>query len=254
MPLPCFTSAGPMTPPAEAECAAWRDVAATMFTGQNPVTGLFEQFSGYHGLEDIDLSAYPAPRQPMDVVLPRERVHASQILKQADVVALLALLPEAFSAAEHASNFRHYAPRCAHDSSLSHTMHALAAARMGDPATALRHFRASAAIDLSRTPGRLSDGVHIASLGGLWQVATFGFAGLSPAGDLLACTPRLPPDWRAMALRTQWQGREIHLRITHDHVTATLERGPAMPIAINGARFDLAPGAPLQVALGSSPA
>ena len=33
---------------------------------------------------------------PMDVVLGRERTQRSQVLKQADVVALLALLPDAF--------------------------------------------------------------------------------------------------------------------------------------------------------------
>ncbi len=233
----------------EAERTAWRDVIATMFTGQDPTTGLFEQFAGYHSLETIDLAAFAGRDRPMDVVLPRERVHASQILKQADVVALLALLPEAFTAGEHIVNFNHYAARCAHDSSLSHTMHALAAARMGDPATALRHFRDSAAIDLSRTPGRLSDGVHIASLGGLWQVATLGFAGIAAAGSILACTPRLPPEWRAMELRTQWQGREIHLRITHDHLTATLEQGPGMALAVNGTAHDLPPGIPVQVSL-----
>ena len=233
----------------EAERAAWRNVAATMFTGQDPASGLFEQFAGFHALETIDLAAFAQRTQPMDVVLPRERVHGAQILKQADVVALLALLPEAFTAAEHAVNFTHYAARCAHDSSLSHSMHALAAARMGDPAAALRHFRDSAAIDLSRIPGRLSDGIHIASLGGLWQVATLGFAGISAAGRLLSCTPRLPPDWRAMALRTQWRGREVHLRITHDTLTATLERGPGMPIAVNGTSHDLVPGVALQVRL-----
>jgi hypothetical protein len=52
-----------------------------------------------------------------------------------------------------------------------------------------------------------------------------------------------------MALRTQWRGREVHLRITHDTLTATLERGPGMPIAVNGTSHDLVPGVALQVRL-----
>ncbi len=233
-----------------AELAEWQAAAAAIVTGQDE-TGLFEQFTGYHALEDIDLAAFPGRTAPMDVVLPRDRVHASQIIKQADVVALLALLPDAVPPTVQALNFHHYAPRCAHDSSLSHTMHALAAARLGDPATALRHFRASAAIDMDDRPGRSTEGVHIASLGGLWQVAMLGFAGLS-LGETLAFTPRLPPEWTAMRLRTHWHGRTLHARITHDTLTVTLEYGAAMSVLVNGRPHDLAPGVPRRLSLRGS--
>ena len=166
-------------------------------------------------------------------------------------MALLALLPDAVPPTVQALNFHHYAPRCAHDSSLSHTMHALAAARLGDPATALRHFRASAAIDMDDRPGRSTEGVHIASLGGLWQVAMLGFAGLS-LGETLAFTPRLPPEWTAMRLRTHWHGRTLHARITHDTLTVTLEYGAAMSVLVNGRPHDLAPGVPRRLSLRGS--
>ena len=63
------------------------------------------------------------------LLLGRERVQHSQLIKQADVVALLALLPETFAAGSHTTNFRYYEPRCCHASSLSPAMHGLAAAR-----------------------------------------------------------------------------------------------------------------------------
>ena len=69
---------------------------------------------------------------PIDVVIGRERTQRSQVVKQADVVALLALLPDEFPGAMARANFRHYEPRCAHGSSLSAGMHALVAARLGD--------------------------------------------------------------------------------------------------------------------------
>jgi trehalose/maltose hydrolase-like predicted phosphorylase len=232
-----------------AELAAWADAADSIATGLDPATGLYEQFAGYHDLELIDLADFPHRIAPMDVVLPRQRVHRSQILKQADVVALMVLLPEEFPPEIQATNFRHYAPRCAHDSSLSHSMHALAAARMGERDFALHHFRQSAAIDMQAAPGRSADGVHIASLGGLWQVAMLGFAGVQPAGETLSLTPRLPPQWTAMTFRTQWHRRELHMRITHDAVIATLERGAAMTLTVNGQAYPLTPETPSRIAL-----
>ena len=97
-----------------------------------PATGLYEQFVGYHKLEPIDLSLYAGREAPIDVVIGRERTPRSQVIKQADVVALLALLPGEFPNAAAGANFRYYEPRCAHGSSLSAGIHALVAARLGE--------------------------------------------------------------------------------------------------------------------------
>jgi trehalose/maltose hydrolase-like predicted phosphorylase len=116
----------------ENELNQWRTVAEMMATGLDPKTGRFEQFSGYFTLEDIDLANYAGRSVPMDVVLGRERTKESQVVKQADVVALLALLPEEFAAGTEEDNFRYYEPRCGHGSSLSPAMHGVVAARLGD--------------------------------------------------------------------------------------------------------------------------
>ena len=103
----------------DTELGQWQNVAETMKTGFDPKTGLFEQFSGYFDLEDIDLKNYAGRSVPMDVVLGRERTQSSQVVKQADVVALLGLLPEEFEGDSAAKNFRYYSSRCGHGSSLS---------------------------------------------------------------------------------------------------------------------------------------
>jgi trehalose/maltose hydrolase-like predicted phosphorylase len=133
----------------DTELAQWRSVAETVATGWNPQTGLFEQFAGFFGLEDIDLSAYEGRSVPMDVVLGRERTQQSRVIKQADVVALIGLLPEEFPGESAAANFRYYEPRCGHGSSLSGAMHGLVAARLGYSDLALRYFQQAVAIDLA---------------------------------------------------------------------------------------------------------
>jgi trehalose/maltose hydrolase-like predicted phosphorylase len=42
----------------------------------------------------------------MDVVLGRERIQKAKVIKQADVVALLGLLPEEFTSEHADANFR----------------------------------------------------------------------------------------------------------------------------------------------------
>jgi trehalose/maltose hydrolase-like predicted phosphorylase len=65
------------------------------------------------------LSEYADRKVPIDVMIGRGRTRQSQVVKQADVVALIALLPDEFPSAAAKANFRYYEPRCAHGSSLS---------------------------------------------------------------------------------------------------------------------------------------
>jgi len=46
-----------------------------------------------------------------------------------------------------------------------------------------RSLRVTAAIDLADTHVAIAAGMHIAVLGGLWQMAVFGLAGLSLLSD-----------------------------------------------------------------------
>jgi trehalose/maltose hydrolase-like predicted phosphorylase len=234
----------------EAELAEWARTADTLVTGFDPTTGVFEQFAGYFGLEDIDLANYADRTAPMDVVLGRERTQRSQVVKQADVVALLALQVEPFSHPVQRANFDYYAPRCGHGSSLSRAMHAIAAARLGDPSLALRYFHDSAALDLSDATGA-AGGVHIAALGGLWQVAVFGFGGLAFDADTLQFDPRLPNGWQQLRFVVQWRGRKVSVCIdaAAGHFNATLSQGAAMSVTVSGASHELRPGRPLQVNL-----
>jgi trehalose/maltose hydrolase-like predicted phosphorylase len=236
-----------------AEIADWADAAETIVTGQDPVTGLYEQFEGYFRLEAIDLADYAGRSAPMDVVLGRERIQQSQVVKQADVVALLGLLPEVFVGASAADNFAVYAPRCSHGSSLSRAMHGLAAARLGLADSALGFFRDTASIDLSDTHAAIAGGVHIAAQGGLWLIAVFGFAGLSLAEDGVALDPRLPAQWTALSFALAWRGRRLSLRIGPEPlgIQVTLLSGDPMRVHVAGKAHELRRDAPVHVAPGA---
>lgn len=225
---------------AEDEPAAWREAADALVDGLDPASGLVEQFAGFHALEEIDLASLPPG--PADVVLGRARTQGAQVVKQADVVALLGLLPEAFSREAALLNFRHYEPRCAHGSSLSRAMHALVAARLGEDAMALRYLAATAELELADDASGEAGGVHIAALGGLWQAVVLGFGGVEIAAGELSLAPRLPAGWGSLAFPLHWHGRRLRVALTPGSCAVTLERGAAMTLRLAGTERVLAPG------------
>jgi len=230
------------------ELADWRDAIVRIVTGLDPATGIYEQFAGFNALQPLELAAYADRKVPIDVIIGRELTQRSQVVKQADVVALIALLPEEFPDTMAETNFRYYEPRCAHGSSLSTGMHALVAARLGDAPMALRYLRATAATDLDLDPNS-AGGVHIAGLGALWQAVVIGFGGLDLNGDTLGIDPRLPPQWRSLSFRVCWRGRSVAIRIAGNTVQATLMEGEGMEMRIAATTGKLAAGATLEVSV-----
>lgn len=229
------------------ELADWNDAVDRIVIPMDPATGLYEQFDGFFSLEPIDLTAYADRTVPIDVVIGRERAQRSQVVKQADVIALIGLLPGAFPDGAAEANFRYYEPRCAHGSSLSAGMHARVAAFLGDWQIALRYLRETSATDLDLDPNS-AGGVRIAGLGALWQAVVLGFAGVDMMGEVLGIEPKLPPHWRSLSFRVCWRGRTIGIRIAARNLRLELLAGEEMQIRAGGALWTLSPKAPLNVA------
>jgi kojibiose phosphorylase len=158
---------------------------------------------------------------PLDVLLGRERVQASKVIKQPDVVMLLYLLWERFPAEVRRANFRYYEPRTSGGSSLSPPVHAAMAARLGDAELAMRYFRQTIQIDLANRMGNAAGGVHAAALGGLWQAMVFGFAGLTLSAEGPTLDARLPALWEALRFHLLWRGRRFSAELRRG-ATATL--------------------------------
>jgi trehalose/maltose hydrolase-like predicted phosphorylase len=72
--------------------------------------------------------------------------------------------------------------------------------------------------------GTTEEGVHLATMGGVWQALAFGFLGVSGQGDTLLARPCLPETWRALALTFRFVGKRVSIRAEHDRVTITSDR------------------------------
>ena len=71
----------------------------------------------------------------------------------------------------------------------------------------------AARIDLDDLTGTSAGGVHLATMGGLWQALAFGFAGVRPSGDVLRVDPRLPGEWQALRAELRFRGSRVIVRI-----------------------------------------
>jgi trehalose/maltose hydrolase-like predicted phosphorylase len=195
------------------ETASWTKLAHAMFTGLDSKTLLFEQFKGYFDREPIDLKSFEPRAAAMDMILGHDQIQRTNIIKQADVVLAMYLLWDQIAPDARAANFYYYEPRTGHGSSLSPSIHALIAARLGNSELAQKYLKQASEIDLGNNMGNAAGGVHAAALGGLWQAIVFGFAGLKTGSDNLTFAPNLLPHWRRLAFPLQWRGRKLQIEI-----------------------------------------
>jgi trehalose/maltose hydrolase-like predicted phosphorylase len=207
------------------EVDEWLELAHKVYDGYDAETKIYEEFAGYYLLEPL-LAKRVLPRRPMpaDLVLGAERMHKSQIVKQADVLMLHHLVPSEVEPGSLVPNLDYYEPRTAHGSSLSPAIHAVLMARVGRPDEALETLRMAAYIDLHDTTSTTAGGVHIATLGGIWQAAVLGFCGVRPHGDALRVDPCLPQEWNALEARVRFRGARVRVRVDAETLRVTADR------------------------------
>jgi trehalose/maltose hydrolase-like predicted phosphorylase len=227
------------------EAAAWRTLADALVDGFDAARGLHEQFAGYWDLDPLLAADVATPPIAADLLLGPERVAGSQLVKQADVVMAHHILPGELAAGSLAADVAYYEPRTAHGSSLSPAVYAAQLARAGRPDDALGLFRVAARLDLDDLTGTTAGGLHLATMGGVWQALAHGFLGVDPAGDALDLDPCLPTAWQALELRFRFRGRAVRVRADHEHIHVTCAAPVAVRLAGGPPRLCGPPGAHL---------
>ncbi len=206
------------------EVGRWRAIADALVDGYDPRTGTYEQFAGFSDLTPLIISDIAEPPVAADLLLGREVVNTSQVVKQADVVMLHHLVPDELEPGSLRADLERYAPLTAHGSSLSPAIHAAVWARAGEPDRALDLFRLAGRLDRDDVTGTTAGGLHVATFGGLWQALAHGFLGLRALPNGLAIAPVLPATWNAVRMNVRFRGARVRLRATHRDVRVTTDR------------------------------
>ncbi|GAB1691662.1 glycosyl hydrolase family 65 protein [Krasilnikovia sp. M28-CT-15] len=203
---------------ADGERGVWSDLADRLVDGYDPATGRYEQFAGYDGLEPLLATDLASPPLAADVLLGRDRVARSQLIKQPDVLMLHHLVPQETRPGSLGANLDFYGPRTSHGSSLSPALSAALLARDRRPDAALALLRLALRLDVEDATGTTAAGLHMATLGGVWQAVLLGFAGVRVESGALRVDPCLPDAWNALEVRFRCLRRRVRLRLSRDAI------------------------------------
>jgi len=229
----------------EAEIEQWLEVMHNLEDGFDPETLLYEQFAGFYGMEDIPIEKLRPRPMAADLMLGREVTLQAKVVKQADVVMLTHILSDEIDDATATANYDYYEPITCHGSSLSPGIHAAVAARLGRVDDAVEDFKMAAAIDLADNMGNAAAGLHMATMGGLWQAAVMGFAGIQRRNEALLLDPHLPPSWKRVRVPLRFRGARLEFDLRRRkagvEVGITIERA-AVRFVLDGVERELRPG------------
>lgn len=205
----------------------WSDIASLIYLPEpNRESNLIAQFDGYFNLEDI------TPDELRKRLIdpgeywgwPNGIAVNTQVLKQADVIQLMAML-ELFEEDVLTANYKYYEPRTEHGSSLSPSVHALVAAKANHHDEAYRYFMESSTIDLYNeskkvlSGGSFLGGIHTAAAGGAWLIVLKGFSGFHVFRDGIRFKPALPKTWKSLTFKLQVLGSQLSIVLNSDSLT-----------------------------------
>ncbi|MCI5066268.1 beta-phosphoglucomutase [bacterium] len=209
----------------EAECEEWQRCADGVYVPFDEKRGLIAQDDSFLSKPEWDFAGTPRVKYPLLLHYHYLNIYRHQVLKQADVLMAIYLMPEQFSQAVTTRCFEYYEPRTTHDSSLSPAVHAAVAANIGKPDYAYEYFDRTARLDLDDFCGNTQDGLHIASLAGSWGALFYGFLGVQIRDGLLRFRPSLPTQWENLQTRLHFQGRVIEVFVTTEEIEYRLVEG-----------------------------
>ncbi|MFT4235248.1 MAG: glycosyl hydrolase family 65 protein [Microbacterium sp.] len=238
------------------EPEAWERAADALYIPFADNLGIHPQDSRFLEREVWDLEHTPAEKRPLLLHYHPLVIYRFQVLKQADVVLALFLQGDQFTADEKRADFDYYDPLTTGDSTLSAVVQSILAAEVGYKDLAREYFEDALMVDLADLHHNASDGVHIASAGGIWTALVFGFGGMRDYEGELSFDPRLPVDWPELAYTLTWQGRMVDVALRQDELQLSMRgEGEPVPFTVRGEAFEVPSGGAVTVPLdGQGPA
>lgn len=230
-----------------AEIDEWREAGERMFVPYDEDLGIHLQDDAFLHKEVWDFDHTPAEHYPLLLHYHPLVIYRFQVIKQADIVLAMFLFSPEFSQDQKKRNFDYYDPLTTGDSSLSACVQSIVASEVDYDAQALDYFNYALFMDLADVQGNTSDGVHVASTGGVWMALVYGFAGMRDEGGRLSFEPRLPEGWNRLSFPLQVQGQELVVECTPERTTYTLRSGSKLTVAHRGQDLALTVGEPVFV-------
>jgi alpha,alpha-trehalose phosphorylase len=231
------------------EPEAWDRAAEAMHIPYSADHGIQPQAAVFLEREIWDLEHTPPDKRPLLLHFHPLVIYRYQVLKQADVVLALFLQGNHFTDEEKLADFEYYDPLTTGDSTLSAVVQSILAAEVGYQDLALEYFEQSAFVDLGDLHHNASDGVHVASAGGVWTALVSGFGGMRDHFGDLTFDPRLPRSWDELEYALHWHGTRLEVHVSRTEMRIAAEGGDPVTFSVRGATFTVDPGSDIVVPL-----
>jgi alpha,alpha-trehalose phosphorylase len=236
------------------EAAAWRDAAEAIFVPYDEKLGVHPQAESFTEHQPWDFARTAPEQYPLLLHFPYFDLYRKQVVKQADLVLALYLRGDAFSEEAKARDFAYYEALTVRDSSLSACTQAVVAAEVGHLELAYDYFGEAALIDLHNLEYNTRDGLHIASLAGVWIVAVAGFGGMRDHDGSLSFAPRLPARLNRLAFGLCFRGRRLKVEVDHHQARYSLLEGAQLEITHHGETVNVTAEEPVTRTIPAPPA
>src|SRR5690606_33287427 len=123
------------------------------------------------------------------------------------------------------------------------------AAEVGYHELALHYFHNALFVDLADLHGNTTDGVHVASTGGVWAALVYGFGGMRDHNGTITFDPRLPDVWPSLTFRITVRGTRLRVVLEHQRITFTVEEGDSAEVIVRGHQVVVDRSGPVTVEL-----
>ena len=228
------------------EIEAWQKAADHMYIPFDRKLGIHPQDEDFLELEKWDIKNTPRIKFPLLLNYHPLVIYRHQVIKQADVVLAMLLLGNLFSDKQKKLNFDYYDPLTTGDSSLSACIQSIMAAEVGESEKAMGYARYAILMDLADVGGNMANGIHIASMGGTWMVAVYGFAGMRDYDGRITFEPKLPKYIEKLSFPLMIRGKSLRVEITVNEAVYSLKNGLQLEIVHQGETLLLTEGKPLR--------
>lgn len=217
-----------------AEAARMVRAADAMLLPFDDARQVYAQDDGYFALDPWPFADTPPEKYPLLLHFHPLAIYRRRVSKQADAVLAVALLPEAFADTMRQRMVETYEATTTHDSTLSASAFATAAARAGDGARAAHYWRVAALTDLSDLFGNTDHGLHMAALAGSWTTLAMGFAGMRVEGDTLCFDPVEIPGLPEYRFSITYRGVPVEVTVSGATARVSVRGDHAVQIRIAG--------------------
>ena len=248
-----YTALAHTTHLAPGEVAEWKRAAEEMYIPYDSRLGITPQDEEFLEQKRWDLEHTPPDNFPLFLFYHPLTIYRHQLIKQADLVLAMLLLPHEFSADLKKRNFEFYDPLTTGDSSLSACIQSIVAAEVGDMAKAVEYARVASLMDLGDVAGNVKDGCHIAAMGGVWMIFVYGFAGMRDYTGQLCFRPRIPRALQRLRFQLIFNTQVLEVDASRTATRYTLRKGSGLTLQHEDDEIRLSPDAPVALKPNWSP-